>query len=102
MRHLLFTIFITKNDASFLLWRKKNLVKHQKVSKYYDHNCKPCGRGDIKLVIYHMTSRDDVVRGSCSIMGGYLSFSVTTAQVLHSFFYKNNFTRTKALILAKN
>ena len=27
---------ITNNHASFHLWLKENLIKHQKVSKYYD------------------------------------------------------------------
>ena len=31
-------MFITNNHASFHLWGKENLVKHQKVSKYYDHD----------------------------------------------------------------
>ena len=35
-----YTMFITKDIASFHLWWKKNLVKHQKVSKYYDHDCR--------------------------------------------------------------
>ena len=30
--------FITNNHASFHLCEKENLVKHQKVSKYYDRN----------------------------------------------------------------
>ena len=32
-------MFITNNRASFHLWWKENLVKHQKVSKYYNHDC---------------------------------------------------------------
>ena len=32
-------MFITNNHASFHLWWKENLVKHQKVSKYCDHDC---------------------------------------------------------------
>ena len=28
------------NHAFFHLWRKKKLVKHQKVSKHYDHDCR--------------------------------------------------------------
>ena len=32
-------MFITYNHASFHLWREENLVKHQEVSKYYDHDC---------------------------------------------------------------
>ena len=40
VRQLLYTIFIINNHASFHLWWKKNLVKHQKFSKYYDQDCK--------------------------------------------------------------
>ena len=32
-------MFITNNHNSFYLWSKKNLVKHKKVSKYYDQDC---------------------------------------------------------------
>ena len=32
-------MFITNNHTSFHLWWKENLVRHQKVSKYYDHDC---------------------------------------------------------------
>ena len=39
MRQLVYTMFITNNYNSFLLWQKENLVKHQKVSKYYDQDC---------------------------------------------------------------
>ena len=31
-------MFITNNHATFHLRRKKNLVKYQKVSEYYDHD----------------------------------------------------------------
>ena len=31
--------FITNNHASFHLLWKKNLLKHQKVSTYYEHGC---------------------------------------------------------------
>ena len=34
---LVYIMFITNNHASFHLWR--NLVKHQKLSKYYDYDC---------------------------------------------------------------
>ena len=37
---LVYTMFITNNCASFHLWWKKNLVKHQKVSKYYENYCR--------------------------------------------------------------
>ena len=32
-------MFITNNHASFHLWCMENLIKHQEVLKYYDHNC---------------------------------------------------------------
>ena len=32
-------MFISNNRPSFYLWGKENLVKHQKVSKYYENNC---------------------------------------------------------------
>ena len=35
IRQLVYTIFITNNHASFHLWWKEKLVKHQQVSKYY-------------------------------------------------------------------
>ena len=31
--------FITNNRASCHLWLKENLLNHQKVSKYYEHDC---------------------------------------------------------------
>ena len=31
--------FITNNHASFHLWRKDNLLNHQRVSVYYEHAC---------------------------------------------------------------
>ena len=31
-------MFISSNHASFYLWRKENLVKHQKASKYYEND----------------------------------------------------------------
>ena len=40
MRQLLYTMCITNNHDPFHLWWKKNLVKHQKVSKYYDQDCR--------------------------------------------------------------
>ena len=40
MGQLVYTMFTTNNHDSFHLWRKKNLVKHQKVRKYYGHDCR--------------------------------------------------------------
>ena len=30
---------MSNNRPSFHLWRKENLVKHEKVSKYYENDC---------------------------------------------------------------
>ena len=35
---LVYTMFISNNRSSFHLWWKENLVKHRKVSKYYETN----------------------------------------------------------------
>ena len=35
----MYAMFVTNNHASFHLWWKENLVKHQEVSKYYVHDC---------------------------------------------------------------
>ena len=32
-------MFVTNNHTSFYVWGKENLVKYQKVPKYYDHDC---------------------------------------------------------------
>ena len=32
-------MFVSNNRISFHLWRKENLIKHRKVSKYYKTNC---------------------------------------------------------------
>ena len=40
MRQLAYTMLISNNCALFHLWWKKNLVKHQKVSKYYENDCR--------------------------------------------------------------
>ena len=35
---LVYSMFITINHASFHLWLKRNLVKHKKVFKFFDHD----------------------------------------------------------------
>ena len=40
MRQLVYTMFITNNQAIFHLWRKENLLNYQKVLKYYEHDCR--------------------------------------------------------------
>ena len=39
MRQLLYGKFIRNNRASFHLWERENLVKQQKVLKYYENDC---------------------------------------------------------------
>ena len=39
MRKLVYTMFIIGNHDLFHFWGKENLVKHQKVSKYYGQDC---------------------------------------------------------------
>ena len=33
-------MFIANNRVSFHLWWKENLVRHQKVSKHYENDCR--------------------------------------------------------------
>ena len=42
MRQLVYTIFISNNRVSFHLWWIENLLKHQKVSKYFESDCSNC------------------------------------------------------------
>ena len=37
MSQIVYIMFITNSRALFQLWRKENLVKHQKVSKYCEN-----------------------------------------------------------------
>ena len=39
MRQFVYTMFKSNIGASFHLWLKKNLLKHQEVSKYYEGGC---------------------------------------------------------------
>ena len=39
MRQLVYTILISNNHTSFHLWWNENVVKHPKVSKYYETDC---------------------------------------------------------------
>ena len=40
MRQLVHTMFISNNRPLFQLWWNENLVKHPKVSKYYETDCR--------------------------------------------------------------
>ena len=39
MSEPIYTVFITNNHPSLHLWCQENLLKHQKVLNYYDHEC---------------------------------------------------------------
>ena len=40
MRQLVYTMYISNNRPRFHLWWNENLIKHQKVSKYYESDCR--------------------------------------------------------------
>ena len=40
VRQLVYTMFISNSRTIFHLWWKENLVKHEKVSKYYEDDCR--------------------------------------------------------------
>ena len=40
VRQLVYTMFISNNHASCHLWWQEYLIKHQRVSKYYENDCK--------------------------------------------------------------
>ena len=42
-------MFVSNNRTSFHLWWKENLVKHGKVSKYYQTDCRSCSRNALIL-----------------------------------------------------
>ena len=46
-------MFIGNNPASFHLWGKENLVKYQKVLKYYENNCP---QGSLLLYMFLLTA----------------------------------------------
>ena len=52
VRRLVYTMLITNSHLSFHLWWKQNMVKHQKVWEYYDHDCKLLGLLKIRRPIH--------------------------------------------------
>ena len=55
-------MFIINNHASFHLWWQKNLVKYQKVSKYYDHYCSSYNLFvDLVIIIYNYSTKQYVL-----------------------------------------
>ena len=61
--------FITSNHASFNLWWKKNLLNHQKVSKYHEHDCL---QNFLLLFMYLLTAL--IVKNSHILAGIYVIF----------------------------
>ena len=57
-------MFITNSHSSFHLWSKENLVKHQKVSKYYEHDCRLpiCWLNSTELSMLLLTSLRIVIQ----------------------------------------
>ena len=51
VRQLVYPMFISNNRTSFHLWWKENLVKHRKVSKYYETDCRSRHGVNIKSVL---------------------------------------------------
>ena len=42
MRQLVYAMFLSDNCALCHLWWNENLVKHQRVSKHYENDCRSC------------------------------------------------------------
>ena len=54
MRQIVNTMFISNNCPLFHLWWKENFAKHQKVSKYYETDCRSQDKGAVeKYNIWH-------------------------------------------------
>ena len=82
---LLIMMFINKNHASFHLWWKEDLVKHQKVSKYYDHHCQK------NILLFFMSlSTALIVKNIHILIGIYLVFlEKHLRQILNSILIRN-------------
>ena len=84
MRQLVYTMFITSNHASFHLWWKQNLVKYQKVSKYY-----VCDRlqNFVLLSMFLLTAL--IVKNSLILAGFYFIFLKPSWTKLESLWIPN-------------
>ena len=51
VRHFVNTMFISNYQPTFHLWWKKNLVKHRKVLKYYETNCRS---KDVLVFVFYL------------------------------------------------
>ena len=70
-------MFITNNHASFHLWWNENLVKYQKVSKYYVYDCL---QNFLSLFVFLLTA--PIVKDSHILAG------------IHFIFFKNVLDQT--------
>ena len=98
----IYTMFITNNHISFHLWLKKNFVKHQKVSKYYDQDCSAAWRLMQKKIEQRKTSNYCIVHHNykrlfwcwLSVLGfsGHLNFFPPWSQCLQNISFRTNFS----------
>ena len=63
--------FITNNKTSFHLCGTKNLVKHQKFSKYYDHVCRLIG-----YIFVYESESVCICYGKCEKLGNMHIFQL--------------------------
>ena len=63
VRQLVYTMFIGNNRTSFHLWRKENVVKHRKVSKYYETDCRFLCPGLLDFLRNLFLKRNDLKYG---------------------------------------
>ena len=51
-------MFISNNPVSLCLCRKENLIKHQKVSRYYENDCR---------TRHEQKGNDSIERSQCDV-----------------------------------
>ena len=78
-------MFISNNRASFHLWRRESLLKHQRVSKYYESDCNYIGR-----TCRHFKTRIEEIikKDSKSHFFKYLHSTATCFSLCNSLFLK--------------
>ena len=89
---LVYTTFFTDNCASFLLRRKENYVKHQKVSKYYNHHCLK------KFILLFISLLAAPVLKKSHIFSGILKNALCPSYHQHILIYNHIFKRNMILI----
>ena len=78
MSQLIYTMFISNNQALFHLWWKQNLVKHKKISKCYQNDFRT-----LVHIIIGQTNKDTMAR------------TWTTVLYWHKYFLAWDFHHTK-------